>query len=339
MSELICPVVKLEKSYPIAGADNLEFFCVFGNGPVVVSKGQFRPGDLAVFIPPETLVDTSGPDFSFLASKARSDGKYKLKPTKLRGQLSVGLLVPCHSPMQHAPGENLAGMFAVEKAPEDPLPATFAADQAPPPYPGIPTYDINRLWAFESTFIPDATRMAVTEKIHGTNARFCLVDNKIVCGSRNRWLKDGSSVYHDVAKRLKLESKMQMLPKNYVLWGEIYGPGVQKGWEYGAQQKEFRAFDLFDIQSGTFLAWNDMATLCEEFDIPLVPLNSPFDDPPTWKELQPHLNSLVCMPSMHAGTVREGIVIRPAYVEGFAMVRGRPERAIAKLINSEFLSK
>src|SRR5882724_3262037 len=113
MSSHICPIVKLGPALPIPGADKIEMFEIVGNGPVIVQKGQFKENDLACFIPPESCVNTADSAFDFLSSKARkSDGWCKIRPVRLRGQLSVGLLL---DPVGLSEGADGSGRYKVKK--------------------------------------------------------------------------------------------------------------------------------------------------------------------------------------------------------------------------------
>jgi len=66
-----CEVVRVGEVLEHDNADNLEIVKVFGY-TVVVRKGDFKSGDLAVYIPPDSVVpETSQFDFLFFGSKER----------------------------------------------------------------------------------------------------------------------------------------------------------------------------------------------------------------------------------------------------------------------------
>lgn len=71
-------------------ADRLECAHI-GGWHCVVSKGEFKPGDLAVYIESDSKVPDEEPfsSMEFLRSK-----DFKIKPQKIRGEISHGLLVP-----------------------------------------------------------------------------------------------------------------------------------------------------------------------------------------------------------------------------------------------------
>lgn len=69
-------VEKISKVTPIEGADKIELASVLGYD-VAVKKGQFKVGDLAVFIEVDSELPNE-PEFAFLASK-----KFRIKPMRL----------------------------------------------------------------------------------------------------------------------------------------------------------------------------------------------------------------------------------------------------------------
>lgn len=94
---------------PIEGADNIEVARV-GGWRCVVKKGQFKPGDEALYFALDCVVPTSDERFSFLPGKSYKKGReeqvctpwqgasevlgHRIKTKKLRGVVSQGLLFP-----------------------------------------------------------------------------------------------------------------------------------------------------------------------------------------------------------------------------------------------------
>ena len=120
----------------------------------------------------------------------------------------------------------------------------------------------------------------ITRKIHGTNARYGIVKkNKLSILDRikklfgNKWteyefvvgshnVEKGSdsngfydtNVWYDIEKKYDIKNKLwdYVKDKNYsdnvgdgiTLYGEIYGAGIQKGYDYGLNEIKFVAFDI-----------------------------------------------------------------------------------------------
>ena len=105
MSRKLASIVEISKVSPIEGADRLEVAEMKGKGwKVVIQKGEFHPGDLAVYFEIDSFLDPNDERYAFL--KDRSLRRFvskggnvlregiKIKTIKLRGQISQGLLMP-----------------------------------------------------------------------------------------------------------------------------------------------------------------------------------------------------------------------------------------------------
>jgi RNA ligase (TIGR02306 family) len=122
----------------------------------------------------------------------------------------------------------------------------------------------------------------ITRKLHGTNARYGIVkknklslwdkvkkffgladkwiDYEFVVGSHN--VEKGSdsqgfydtNVWYDIEKKYDIKSKLWEYVKQYciddevgdgvIVYGEIYGAGIQKGYDYGLNEIKFAGFDV-----------------------------------------------------------------------------------------------
>lgn len=119
----------------------------------------------------------------------------------------------------------------------------------------------------------------ITRKIHGTNARYGIVkkakisiwdrirklfgnkwvDYEFVVGSHN--VEKGSdsqgyydtNVWYDIEKKYDIKKKLweyikgsEDIGEGIILYGEIYGAGIQKGYDYGLKDIQFAVFDIKD---------------------------------------------------------------------------------------------
>lgn len=84
----LASIQKIVKIEPIPNKDKVELATVLGWN-VIVSKGEFKEGDLCIYFEPDSLLYPSDIWDSFLASR-----KYKIKTIKMCGVISQGLVLP-----------------------------------------------------------------------------------------------------------------------------------------------------------------------------------------------------------------------------------------------------
>jgi hypothetical protein len=158
-------IIEIKEVKPHEGAERLEIVPV-GGWQAVVKKGQFKPGDLAIYIQPDYTVPVELPEFSFLAKGGKS--RHRLKAVRLRGVLSFGLLIPVPANLLGFPaGTDVMKLLGIERyeppvvmAGADELPA----DQCPSVYAS--KFDLESLANFPGVIV-DGEPVLVSEKIHG----------------------------------------------------------------------------------------------------------------------------------------------------------------------------
>lgn len=83
----LATIQKILNIEPIEGADSIEVATVLG-WKVVVKKGEYKIGELCVYIQIDTIVPEK-PEFEFLRPR-----KFRVRTIKLRKQISQGLIIP-----------------------------------------------------------------------------------------------------------------------------------------------------------------------------------------------------------------------------------------------------
>lgn len=299
-------IIEIAEVRPHFNAERLEIVPI-GGWQAVVKKGQFRPGDRAVYVEPDYTVPTERPEFSFLAKKGRD--RHRLKAVRLRGVLSYGLLIPLPDHLAHlGVGRDVMADLGIERyeppvtnAGADDLPA----DQWPSTYSS--KFDVENLQNY-----PDVLRLdepvIVTEKIHGANARYLWNDGIFYMGSRTRWLKpDGNHIWRRAADATPTIRQFCENHTGCVLYGEVYG-SVQS-LKYGAAPGEvrFRAFALLD--RGNWWGLQPLYVAFSLMHVPAAPLlyQGPWN-PAMVLPLAEQDSDIAGAP---AGHMREGIVIVP----------------------------
>lgn len=328
MSEFHVTAVRLGPVEKHPDADTLAITKVHGGYPCIVRLGEYAEGDLATYIPVDSIVDTRRAEFAFLAKMAKSDGWARIKALRLRGVFSMGLLIPAPSGVEA--GADLAEHFDVRKY-EPPWETSSDGQDAPPPSPAPPVYDLEGLRRW-SGVLKNGEEVCATEKLHGSSGRALVaLDGSFHVSSHTKWKDpEGNSEWAVIAREFALKEKLDTpRGRGHCIYWECIGK--VGGFPYGTLNGKisYRVFDVLRLESRTFLDADDAAIFCAEHILPMVPVlyRGPF--------IQSKLDELACGPStLDEGHVREGIVVRPVK-ERFDMGCGR---VVLKLHGEDYLT-
>lgn len=245
-------------------ADSLSITEVDGR-PVIIRTGEYQTGDLAIYVPIDSLCPVTDPRFAFLAQRSTpKNGRCRIKAARLRGVFSMGLLVkPDPDMTEEQDVRDLLGIEVYE-APEIGGGSYGAGDMERDP--GIlPVYDIEsaRKWW---RVLRDGEEVVLTEKIHGANARYVWHDDRLWCASRTTFKTGG--MWNQIAERANLADRLRHVP-GIAIYGEAYGQ-VQD-LRYGRDGHDLVLFDAFDVRAGRWLHYDDFRELARVLDLPTVP--------------------------------------------------------------------
>lgn len=288
-------VIRLDNPKVHPNADNLEIFVI--NGFTVVSqKERYAGGQLVVYVPPDMVVNTALPEFSFLGENNR------IKPIKLRGILSYGLLVPARPEFVEGQAVNdilECSAYVPPAAPREKM--KMGGDIAIAPNGSVKYTDVESYRKYAHILSSDITYTYV-EKVDGSNARFLFSNNQLHVGSHNQWLKNGDNVFWKRALEYELDKKLQLYP-NYQFFGEILNTNKLR---YSTNDK-LLFFDIYNIESGRYLDYADMEDILLGLDLPIAPLVMQLRGPRSIEELQEVLDEK----SFCGCDIIEGLVIKP----------------------------
>ena len=321
----IVPVV-LEKH---GNADSLSVVNVFGGYPCCVRTADWSGKTLAAYLPPDSVVDVTRPEFAFLASGTKT--KHRIRAKKLRGVQSFGLLMPAPDGAQL--GDDVAAFYGVEHyEPEIKGACTGGeAESAPGMLSQYPKYDIDAMRRYTNVFTPGEP-VYVSEKIHGANARYSWFDGRMWCGSRTEWKKEiaDNLWWRALANTPSIRAFCEANPGS-LLYGEVFGQ-VQN-LKYGAGRNDvwFAAFDILRT-NGQFDNPPEFIAACQRHGVarvPVIAMGVPFDINQIygWADGQ----SLV----EGADHFREGCVVKPM-AERWHQAVGR---VVLKVVGAEYLEK
>lgn len=326
-----CEVIRVVDIIPHDNADNLEIVKLFDGGyQTVVQKGNFSIGSMGVFIPPDSLVDTNRPEFSFLSNRVKNhNSMVRIHACRFRGAMSYGLLIPLTT--DNNIGDDLATLLGVEHYEPELAPGNNKDSIGAPP--GIwHKYDIDSLRRYNKVF-EDRELVCCSEKIHGENSRAVFIDDNFYVGSHSQWKKYDpikSLFWRAVIANPGIEKFCRDNP-GYAVYGEEYGK--IKGFNYGLT-KDLVSFACFDIRKPdtTYIDTEKWLELCNQYTIPTVPIiNSRYEF--NLEQALTFAEGHSLMPG--ADHIREGVVIK-SYTERYNVEIGRK---ILKIVGFGYLQK
>ncbi len=246
-------------------ADALEI-AVIGGYNCIVRKDQYRDGDLAAYIPEDSIVPDDVLEELALTGRLAGSKKNRVKAIRLRGVLSQGLLYPVTgqklSKIQCEVGMDVRDILGIVKyIPEIPTHMEGEVEHAS----GITIhYDLENLQKYPD--LMKQMQVMVTEKIHGTWCCFgwnpewpgeYIVSSKGM-SAKGMVLKlneaNANNLYvkafnerkddFDQLRRHCISNSIANAGDPFYLLGEIYGKGVQD-LAYGKPKGTFSVFDVY----------------------------------------------------------------------------------------------
>lgn len=358
MSTLKVEVVSIDNIYPHANADKLEI-CQIAGWQCVVPKGEFKAGDKVVYIPIDSILPNDLEVKLFPPESKVKLSKSRVKTIRLRGAISQGLVVSLNElELQDSlpVGTDVAEALGITKyePSTSSQPSIIRGNQIKrkDQNSNFTKYtDIQNFKHYNQLF-EEGEMVYVTEKLHGTSARYgwyptevntlwrkvkkffgFLPKYEFCYGSRNVQLQQKSytgfyteNVYTKMLDQYDLKFK---LPEGYSVYGEVVGPGIQKDYTYGLKEGEHRLY-IYDIQiDGKYVNPASFLALCKGLNLETVPV----------LYIGPYSHELIETLRVGDSTiggqkVREGIVIKPL-VEQTTYIG----RKVLKYLNDEYLLK
>ena len=358
----VVPVVRR----PHGNADSLEIVDVFGYA-VVVRRDDWVGKDLAIYIPPDSIVDTRRPEFHFLIPDARADGTYRVKAKKLRGIVSFGMLV--RAPADAVLGEDYALRLGITHY-EPPLANErvdsdkyfMGAESASAPDVYSPKYDLEAFRRYHS-LLTVGEMVTIVEKLDGSNSRFLCKDGEMHCGSRTGWKREfprtptrnelliagcpedkvdemvaraesrakKPCLWWEVLRKTPALEKYCRDNEGHVVYGEVFGSVncIKYGFPDG---NRFAAFDV--LVGTTWLGTQKSNSLLNSAGVPICPVVAdavPYD----FEMVCAAAEGLTLVGGEKHGIIREGVVVTPSNEREHPKVG----RVKLKCVSGAFLEK
>jgi RNA ligase (TIGR02306 family) len=321
----LATIREISEIRPIPDADAIECAVVDG-WTVVVKRGEFKPGDVAVYFEIDSWIPTEIAPF---LSKGKEPSEFegirgeRLRTMKLRGQLSQGMLIKYtefprvvdafHKTRIYDPNErwfDVTDILGIVKW-EAPIPAQLGG-QVRGAFPSsIPKTDQERIQNLTDK-LPDwqsrGYHWEVTEKLDGTSMTVFLErdDRFGVCGRNWELTETAENSLWRAARAADIESKLRATGRALAVQGELIGEGIQ-GNAYKLKGQQFWVYDIYDIRETRYLSARERQQLVSSWGINHVPLISA-------GELEHDVTSLLRIAEgksqLCATTEREGLVFK-----------------------------
>ena len=269
---------------PIEGADAIECASI-GGWKVVVKKGEFSVGNLAVYCEIDSWVPTELAPFLSKGKEPREFEGVKgerLRTVKLRGQLSQGLLLPVEVDNDQfggvvhlvksnycvEEGMDVSEILGIVKY-EAPIPAALAGEvkgMFPSRIPKTDQERIQNLTAELEVWKDEKLTWEVTEKLDGSSMTVYVIDGEVGVCSRNLDLKRNpdNSLWRAAIKH-GLEEKLAGYD-NIAVQGELVGNGIQ-GNMYKMRDQDFYVYDVYSIDQGRYFTPAERKSFVKALDL------------------------------------------------------------------------
>ena len=315
----LATVRRIDDIVAIKDADAIEC-AVVGGWNVVIKKGEFKAGDLAVYFEIDSWLPKELAPFLFEGKEFEGVEGSRLRTKKLRGVISQGLLLPIsilnvesdseYFEEDFHEGDDLTDVLGIKKwdKPISPQLVGLARGNFPS---FIPKTDQERVQNLSKEVeVMRGEGFEVTLKLDGSSITVYSVNEDGewrdgVC-SRNLDLKEGDSAFWIIAKQESLHDKIRSTGRQLAIQGEMLNTNIQGNWEKVDKLCMF-VYDVYDIDKREYLLPEERITLCKQLGIPHVPV---FNSKYILEHDVKHLLEMAEGDGMNKGVKREGLVFK-----------------------------
>jgi len=362
------PLTKVLDVFPHPNADRLDICTVYGFH-VVIKKGQYQVGDIVIFIPPDSVLPQEIEDIIFGKDSKIKLHNHRVKHIRIRGFQSYGMVVNPESLLSPALlysselEEDVAHIIGISKyeppVPDFQTPKSKRERKQRTNHKDFHCYNgINNIRWLPDLF-QEGEEVIVQCKLHGSNWRGGWLKNtpdtfwkkilkffgklpeyEFIYGSNNVQISGnedykgfyGGDVYGAVAKKLNVAARIK---PNEIVYGELIGPGIQKGYTYGHIEHHLVIFDVkvFDDEGNwRWLNPEQVEAYAKSRGFDFVPVLY------TGPYLKSVVESLVSGPSVYCPSepIREGIVVKSR--NDYNDNRCESNKKCVKIINPDYLN-
>jgi RNA ligase (TIGR02306 family) len=279
----VCFIATIKEVKAIEGADNIELV-IAGGWNAITKKGEFKEGDLTVIATTDAVIPEAFSEKMGVTSYLRKGGRVrtvKLRGVYSECLIIPTKYIPGYGD-RYSDGDDMMEKFGIVKY-EPPVKQIQLASGRKIKWRDNQNFHIYykfpNLKNVDGMFTSE-DEVQITRKLHGTNARYGIVkkgklsfwdkvkkflriadewiDYEYIYGSHNCEKGSDSQGFYStdvwrtiserdgIKEKIWKEAKRQgsELGEGIILYGEIYGAGIQKNYEYGLTDIQFAAFDI-----------------------------------------------------------------------------------------------
>jgi RNA ligase (TIGR02306 family) len=279
----VCYVAKINEIKPIEGADNIELV-IAGGWNAITKKGEYKINNLVIIATTDAVIPQGLSDAMNVTNYLRKGGRVrtvKLKGVYSECLIIPFKFGPTGAHLFQ--GDDMMDKMRIYKY-EPPVKQIQLSSGRKIKYKDNPNFHVYYKFPNLKNVPGMFTEQDIVEisrKIHGTNARYGIIKkNKLsfkdkilkffrladewvnyeyVYGSHN--VEKGSDsqgfystdVWKTIAEEYDIKNKLWSYAKDrdpsyigdgIIIYGEIYGAGIQKGYDYGLSDTKFKIFDV-----------------------------------------------------------------------------------------------
>jgi RNA ligase (TIGR02306 family) len=305
----VCYVGRIGEIRPIEGADNIEL-AIVNDWHAITKKGQYTVGDQVIVATTDAVIPLSISDEMGVTGYLRKGQRVRtVKLRGVYSEcliLPMDLLVFTGNVQD---GEDMMEMLGITKYEPPVKMVEMSVGGRKIKYHQNPNFHVYHKFPNQKN-VPDMfneeDEVVITRKLHGTNSRYGIVrkkklslfdrvkklfgnkwvDYEYVLGSHN--VEKGSDsqgfystdVWKSIGEEYEIKEKLWEYVKEYytpqhlgsgiVIYGEIYGHGIQKNYDYGLKDIKFAGFDV--EVDGDYQSYFNERTIYHTLDLPTVEL-------------------------------------------------------------------
>ncbi len=283
----------IKEIVPIPGNNYYELIRFKENGWMTAhEKGQFKCGDLTLFVPWDHKIDVNHPNFAFIKNRPRFSidncpGGWYLIDQKIvaKGMCSHGVA------LHYADGfeqKLKSAVIKYSKPFEGEISNRNSGNNKPFPIDLIEKTDEKQIRSnpeiLQSLI---GKKVNATEKLDGSSMTFIRFNGKSLVCSRNLILFEGSLSTDKInnkepmlvyAKKYHVEQMLAEIEKNLALQGEFIGPKIN-GNCHSLEEYKFYIFRIKDIDNNRWLGLDEMKDLINKLPgLEMVPIVETFEN-------------------------------------------------------------